>query len=205
MSWRLPRAAICLKVVERAELQPFDWFRVETLADAPVVYQGWIRGDLLAPASLPTPAPVQAPAAEQSAEVAPASEPAAPLPLKQRTDWSRDLIKLYPAIRGCVMINSAPPVTVLRSTLRGRGLAEVIMADDAGRRWDCIISDTGGTPIRYDPLSGAPFPAGYISKEPFFQIGAEPPQVDPACHQVERIVDPQSAAHLGWLYYRTCP
>lgn len=199
-----------LMVVERAERQPFDWYRIETLDDAPVVYQGWIRGDLLEPAPLPTPTPatVPAPAAERPAEVAPASEPAEPaarLPLKQRTDWSRDLIKLYPAIRGCVMINSAPPVTVLRSTLRGRGLAEVIMADDAGRRWDCIISDTGGTPIRYDPLSGAPFPASYISKEPFFQIGAEPPQVDPACHEVERIVDPESAAHLGWLYYRTCP
>ena len=144
-----------VRIVERAEREPFDWYRVESSDDAPVVFQGWtIRGDLLTPAALPEPAPIAIPLAPaddlapRSApdQVSPSSEPAARLPLNQRTDWSRDLIRLFPAIKGCVALNSAPPVTVLRSTQGSRGLAEVMMSDDAGRRWDCIISQNGGTP-----------------------------------------------------------
>lgn len=201
-----------VRVVEQAEREPFDWYRVESSDDAPVVFEGWIRGDLLTLAALPDPAPIViplAPAADpaprsSSDSAPPSSEPAARLPLNQRTDWSRDLIRLYPAIKGCVSLNSAPPVTVLRSSLRSRGLAEVMMSDDAGRRWDCIISQNGGTPIRYDPLSGSAFPLSNIANEPFFQVGEDQPAVDPACFDVERITNPQSGVQLGWLYYRTC-
>ena len=201
-----------VRVVERAEREPLDWYRVESHGDAPIVFQGWIRSDLLTPAALPEPAPVAIPLAPaddpapRSApdQAPPSSEAAAPLPLNQRTDWSRDLIKLFPAIEGCVALNSAPPVTVLRSTLRNRGLADVMMADDAGRRWDCVISQNGGTPIRYDPLSGSAFPLRYAARQPFFLVGDEPPVVDPACYEIERISDPDSGAQLGWLYYRIC-
>lgn len=201
-----------VRVVERAEREPFDWYRVESHDDAPVVFQGWIRGDLLTPAALPEPAPIAIPPAEEddlaprstSDPAPPSSEAAARLPLNQRTDWSRDLIRLFPAIEGCVALNSAPPVTVLRSTLRNRGLADVMMEDDAGRRWDCVISQNGGTPIRYDPLSGSAFPLSYTARQPFFQLGDAPPAVDPACYEIERITNPQSGAQLGWLYHRIC-
>ena len=197
-----------VRVVERAEREPFDWYRVESSDDAPVVFQGWIRGDLLTPAALPEPVPIEIPLAPEAdptpGQAPPSSEPAARLPLNQRTDWSRDLIRLYPAIKGCVSLNSAPPVTVLRSSLRSRGLAEVMMSDDAGRRWDCIISQSGGTPIRYDPLSGSAFPLSNIGNQPFFQVGEERPAVDPDCYETERITNPQNGAQLGWLYHRTC-
>lgn len=201
-----------VRVAERAEREPFDWYRVESHDDAPVVFQGWIRGDLLRPASLPEPAPVAIPLTPED-ELAPSSTPeqappaneqATRLPLDQRTDWSRDLIRLLPAIEGCVALNSAPPVTVLRSTQGSRGLAAVMMSDNAGRRWDCIISQNGGTPVRYDPLSGSAFPLRYAARQPFFRLGDEPPAVDPDCHEVERVTNPETGVQLGWLYYRIC-
>jgi|GEM_PF-2178481 len=204
-----------LQVEETAQRGTFTWYRIATLPDAATSYQGWIRGDLLAPAALPEqpPAEAEAPAATDSdaaatdsaaAETAPPSEPA-PLPYEMRTDWSRNILTLYPAIEDCVRVNSAPPVTVLRANLRTRGSAEVIMSDAAGRRWDCIIRETGGTPMRYDPLSGSVFARDRTAREPFFTVEDDRPPLDPECYRFERVIDPATEEHLGWLYYRTCP
>jgi hypothetical protein len=213
-----------LRVVELVDQGTYTWYRVETLENAPIDYQGWIRGDLLSPAQLPEAARVEAPAETERqppveterrlpAEVpvgAPTAAPAdddaqpAPLPLGQRTDWSRDLLKLYPAIEGCTSIGSAPPFTVLRATLRGRDLAEVIVSDSAGRRWDCVIKASGGTPMRYDPFSGLGLLHGGLGDEPWCRPGPTQPPLDPECYRLERIQHPESGAQLGWLYYRTC-
>jgi hypothetical protein len=204
-----------LRVVELADQGTYTWYRVETLENAPIDYQGWIRGDLLSPAQLPETARDEAPAETDTQPpvempvAAPTTAPAddaqpAPLPLGQRTDWSRDLLKLYPAIEGCTSIGSAPPFTVLRATLRGRDLAEVIVSDSAGRRWDCVIKANGGTPIRYDPLSGLGFLQGGMGNQPLFRPGEAEPRLDPECYRLERIQNPESGVQLGWLYYRTC-
>lgn len=203
-----------LRVLEAAERGAFTWYRVESLAGSAPAFQGWIRGDLLRRAELAQ--PVQA-APEQTlpellaetsngrAEPPPGTATVEPVPYSQRTDWSRDILRLYPAITGCVSVNSAPPVTVLRAVIRNRGLAEVIMSDSAGRRWDCVITDNGGTPIRYDPLSGAVYIRDRLGSEPYFQAEEERPRLDPNCYRFERVIDPTTEAHLGWLYYRTCP
>lgn len=199
-----------LRVLASSDQGAFTWYEVETLPDAVASFRGWIRGDLLAPALLPERTlPEELAEVAEMREALPAEpvEPTdvTPVPLTQRTDWSRDLLALYPAIEGCVRIGSAPPFTVLRAMMRNRGLAEVIISDSAGRRWDCVISAEGGTPIRYDPLSGAVFARDRLAIEPFFQVEAERPRLDPNCYRFERITDPATDAHLGWLYYRTCP
>jgi hypothetical protein len=198
-----------LRVDEAAERGAFTWYRVSTLAGSRPAYSGWIRGDLLAAAALPEPTlpqvlaeTVERPAPAEAPEV---TEEAGIVPFDMRTDWSRNILTLYPAIEGCVSVGSAPPITVLRATARSRGLAEVIMSDAAGRRWDCVIRETGGTPIRYDPLSGSVFLRDRIAQEPFFSTQEERPGLDPACYRFERVTDPSTDAHLGWLYYRTCP
>lgn len=104
-----------------------------------------------------------------------------------------------------INVRSAPPITVLRAIGRSRGLAEIIMSDAAGRRWDCVIRETGGTPMRYDPLSGAVYMRDRMGNEPFFAIGEERPALDPNCFRFERVIDPTNGEMLGWLYYRTCP
>ena len=195
-----------LRVESTAERDGFTWYRIATLPDASPAYGGWIRGDLLTPVQ-----PAERTLAEVLAEtdnrpsepITPPTEPA-PLPFKLRTDWSRSLLALYPAIEDCVQVNSAPPVTVLRATLRNRGLVDVIMSDSAGRRWDCVIRQTGGTPIRYDPLSGSVYMRDRIAQEPFFSIEEERPRLNSDCYRFERVTDPATEAHLGWLYYRIC-
>ena len=202
------RGGDLLRVDETAERGNYTWYRVSTLAGASPAYRGWIRGDLLAAAELPeqTLPQVLAETGQRPPAAAPAETPeATPVPLDMRTDWSRNLIMLYPAIEGCVRVGSAPPITVLRATPRSRGLAEVIMSDAAGRRWDCVIRQIGGTPMRYDPLSGSVFLRDRIAQEPFFSTQEERPGLDPACYRFERVTDPQTDAHLGWLIYRTCP
>jgi len=202
------RGGDLLRVEETAQRGNFTWYRIATLDDARPAYRGWIRGDLLTPARLPerTLPDVLAETVEQPAAAEPPAptEPA-PTPYDLRTDWSRNILALYPAIEGCVKVNSAPPVTVLRATMRSRGLAEVIMSDAAGRRWDCVIRETGGTPTRYDPLSGSVFLRDRIAQEPFFSIEEERPRLDPDCYRFEQVIDPATEAHLGWLYWRTCP
>ena len=197
-----------LRVEATAERDGFTWYRIATLPEASPAYGGWIRGDLLTPVQ-----PAERTLAEVLAEtdnrprpaepITPPTEPA-PQPFKLRTDWSRSLLALYPAIEGCVNVNSAPPVTVLRATSRRRGLVDVIMSDSAGRRWDCVIRQTGGTPIRYDPLSGSVYMRDRIAQEPFFSIEEERPRLDSDCYRFERVADPATEAHLGWLYYRIC-
>ncbi len=206
------RGGDLLRVEETAERGTFTWYRVATLPDASPAYRGWIRGDLLTAARLPERTLPQVlaettdrPAPAAAAEATEATGEAAVVPYDMRTDWSRNILTLYPAIEDCVRVNSAPPVTVLRATARSRGLAEVIMSDSAGRRWDCVIRQTGGTPMRYDPLSGSVFLRDRIAQEPFFSIQEERPGLDPACYRFERVTDPSTEAHLGWLYYRTCP
>lgn len=206
-----------LRVIEATERGAFTWYRVESLPGSAPAFQGWIRGDLLNPATLAEAAPpaqvapertlpeVLADTGNDNAEPPPGAMVAEPVPYPQRTDWSRDILRLYPAIEGCVSVNSAPPVTVLRAVARNRGLAEVIMSDSAERRWDCVISDAGGTPIRYDPLSGAVYIRDRLAKEPFFRVGEDRPRLDANCYRFERVIDPATQAHLGWLYYRTCP
>jgi hypothetical protein len=201
-----------LRVTEAARRDAFTWYRVESLPGRAPALQGWIRGDLLTAAAL-----AEEPAAEQTlperladtvnggAERPPQAGAREPLPYAQRTDWSRDILRLYPAIEGCTRVNSAPPVSVLRAVVRSRGLAEVIMSDSAGRRWDCVINEAGGTPMRYDPLSGATFIRERLASEPFFVAARERPSLDPACYSFEPVVDPASDARLGWLFYRTCP
>ena len=201
-----------LRVTEAARRDAFTWYRVESLPGTAPALQGWIRGDLLTAAAL-----AEEPAAEQTlpemlADRANGSvEPPAEadgeelVPYAQRTDWSRDILRLYPAIEGCIRVNSAPPVSVLRAVVRTRGLAEVIMSDSAGRRWDCVIRQDGGTPIRYDPLSGATFIRERLGSEPLFGADQERPGLDPDCYRFEPVVDPASDVRLGWLFYRTCP
>jgi hypothetical protein len=205
------RGGELLRVDEASQQGAYTWYRVASLADATPVFRGWIRGDLLTAAELPERtlpevlAETDARAgADEQAATGEASEPT-PVPYALRTDWSRDILALYPAIQGCVELGSAPPITVLRATMRRRGLAEVIMSDAAGRRWDCIIRDTGGTPMRYDPLSGSVFLRDRIAKEPFFSTQDERPGLDPDCYRFERVTEPETEAHLGWLIYRTCP
>jgi len=203
------RGGDLLRVEETAQRGNFTWYHIATLDDARPAYRGWIRGDLLVAAQLPerTLPDVLAETVERpaAAEPPPSRTETAPTPYELRTDWSRNILTLYPAIEGCVRVNSAPPVTVLRATARSRGTAEVIMSDAAGRRWDCVIRETGGTPIRYDPLSGTVFMRDRIAQEPFFSIEEERPRLDPDCYRFERVTDPATEAHLGWLYYRTCP
>ena len=203
------RGGDLLRVEETAERGSFTWYRVSTLTGASPVYQGWIRGDLLTAAALPEPTLPQVLAETidrpAPAETTEATDANAVVPYDLRTDWSRNVLSLYPAIESCVRLGSAPPITVLRATARGRGLAEVIMSDAAGRRWDCVTRQTGGTPIRYDPLSSSVFLRDRIAQEPFFSIEQERPRLDPACYRFERVTDPSTEAHLGWLYYRTCP
>ncbi|HRY23228.1 MAG: hypothetical protein H6852_15315 [Geminicoccaceae bacterium] len=199
-----------LRVLEAAEEGQYTWYRVTTLPGSAESFEGWIRGDLLASAALPEPTLPQVlatpvPAADVPDAARRASEAAAPVPLSQRTDWSRDLLRLFPAIEGCAAVGSAPPITVLRAIGRSRGLAEIIMSDAAGRRWDCVIRETGGTPMRYDPLSGAVYMRDRMGNEPFFAIGEERPALDPNCFRFERVIDPTNGEMLGWLYYRTCP
>ena len=201
-----------LRVTEAARRDAFTWYRVESLPGTVPALQGWIRGDLLRAAEL-----AGEPAAEQTlpemladranggAEPPVEAGAKEPVPYAQRTDWSRDILRLFPAIEGCTHVNSAPPVSVLRAVVRSRGLAEVIMSDSAGRRWDCVINADGGTPMRYDPLSGATFIRERLASEPFFMAGQERPRLDPACYSFERVTDPGTDAMLGWLFYRTCP
>ena len=195
---------------ETAPEGQYTWYRVTTLPGAAEAFEGWIRGDLLTAAALPEPTLPQVlatpvPAADPPDAVQGAGSAPATVPLAQRTDWSRDLLRLFPAIEGCAAVGSAPPITVLRAIGRSRGLAEVIMSDAAGRRWDCVIRETGGTPMRYDPLSGAVYMRDRMGDEPFFAVGEERPALDPACFRFERVTDPRNGDMLGWLYYRTCP
>ncbi len=197
-----------LRVEEASRRGNYTWYRVSTLDDASPAFEGWIRGDLLAAAELPErtlPEVLTETDTQPGSAGSEATTEAGPVPYALRTDWSRDILALYPAIKGCAQLGSAPPITVLRATLRSRGLAEVIMSDAAGRRWDCVIRDTGGTPIRYDPLSASVFLRDRMAKEPFFSAEDERPGLDPACYRFEQVTDPQTEAHLGWLIYRTCP
>lgn len=187
-----------LRVTGQERRGSHDWYAVETLADAPTRFAGWIRGDLLVPASLPETVESPAPAPEPSVRAG------ATVPLEERDDWSRNLLALMPAIQGCVRIGSAQPLTVHHAMAGGRGLTEVIMTDAASRRWHCVINAAGGTPVRFDPLSNAVFPRERLQRGPFFVTTEVAPQVDPACHVVERIDDPASGAQFGWLYQRTC-
>lgn len=199
-----------LIVQDAVERDGFPWYLVETLANATVPFRGWVRGDFLRSATLDGAAASTASQGraqrDAGAARAPATnEPPEPLPYAQRTDWSRDIIRLFPAIAGCTAVNSAPPVTVIRAVARSRGFVEVMMSDSAGRRWDCVIGEEGGTPIRYDPLSGALFIRDRLATEPYFMVQEQRPALDPDCHRFERVFDPATSAHLGWLYYRTCP
>ncbi len=204
------RGSELLRVLESSREGEHTWYRVTTLSGAAEPFEGWIRGDLLRAADVPEPTLPQVlatpvpPSGSPGGEGGPASEPS-PVPLAQRTDWSRDLLRLFPAIDGCAAVGSAPPITVLRAIGRSRGLAEIIMSDAAGRRWDCVIRETGGTPMRYDPLSGAVYMRDRMGNEPFFSVGEERPALDPNCFRFERVTDPQNGEMLGWLYYRTCP
>jgi hypothetical protein len=200
-----------LRVEEASQRGNYTWYRVSTIDDTSPAFQGWIRGDLLTRARLPErtlPEVLAETDARSGADERPATgetDETEPVPYALRTDWSRDILALYPAIEGCVQLGSAPPITVLRATLRSRGLAEVIMSDAAGRRWDCVIRDTGGTPIRYDPLSASVFLRDRMAKEPFFSTEEQRPGLDPDCYRFERVTDPETEAQLGWLIYRTCP
>ena len=203
------RGGDLLRVRETADEGRYTWYRVATLPGESPSYAGWVRGDLLVAAPVPEPTLSEVLATPvpdaNPPEKAPAAESVpAPVPLAQRTDWSRDLIRLFPAIKGCAAVGSAPPITVLRAIARSRGLAEIIMSDAAGRRWDCVIRDTGGTPIRYDPLSGAVYMRDRMGNEPFFSVGPERPALDPSCFRFEEVADPKGGESLGWLYYRTC-
>lgn len=209
-----------LRVLEATPRDGFTWYRIETLPGRDPAVTGWIRGDLLNPAALAAdlaadlaqpeqPLPEQ-PLPDHRADTvngttAPPGGDAAVVPYAERSDWSRDILGLHPAIAGCVGVNSAPPVTVLRATARNRGLTEVIMSDSAGRRWDCVISSDGGTPIRYDPLSGAIDISERHADAPTFEIGEARPERDATCYRFERVVQPADGTTLGWLLHRTCP
>lgn len=199
-----------VRVLEASPSGAYTWYRVASLPDAATAFEGWIRGDLLRPAALPErtlPEVLAETHAGTDDAAAAAGDGRASVPFDQRTDWSRNLLALYPAIEGCVRVGSAPPITVLRATTgsRNRDIAEVVMSDTAGRRWSCLIDVEGGTPIRYDPLSGSLFLRDRLASEPFFSTAEERPALDPACYRFERVEDPSSSEHLGWLYYRTCP
>jgi len=199
-----------VRVLEAAPRGAYTWYRVASLPEAAVAFEGWIRGDLLRRAALPErtlPEVLAETHAGADGAAAAADDGRAPVPFDQRTDWSRNLLRLYPAIEGCVRVGSAPPITVLRATTgsRNRDIAEVVMSDSAGRRWSCLIDINGGTPIRYDPLSGTLFLRDRLASEPFFSAAEARPALDPACYRFEKVEEPSTGAHLGWLYYRTCP
>lgn len=199
-----------LRVQEARQADDHIWYRVASLPTAATDIAGWIRGDLLRPAALPAERtlPELLAEPESAGQASDGMEDGrAPVPFDQRTDWSRDLLALYPAIAGCDRVSSAPPVTVLRATSRSRtrDLVEVVMSDAAGRRWSCLIDAGGGTPIRYDPLSGTVFMRDRLATEPFFRPTPERPALDPNCYRLERVERPSDSEHLGWLYYRTCP
>ena len=196
------RGGAVLRTLESRQVAGYRWYRVETLPDVLPAFSGWIRGDLLAPEALPFAAAPSLPPPSPSEPPADA-EPTA-IPLDQRTDWARNLLSLMPAIQGCTRVSSAPPAVVHHAVRGSRGLAEILISDAAGRHWHCLINDYGGTPLRYDPLSGGAFLRERMTRGPFFVTGAAEPAVDPACHGIEKIEDPNTRAHLGWLYYRTC-
>lgn len=204
-----------VRVLESAQRGSYTWYRVATLPGAAEVFDGWIRGDLLGTADLPEATlpqlladPLAGPGAPVlSDEAMPDEEAPASTPFDQRTDWSRNLFMLYPAIEGCAKISSAPPVTVLRAAQRShaRDLAAIVMSDAAGRRWSCLIDIGGGTPLRYDPLSSSIFLRDRLASDPFFSLEEERPALDPDCYRFERVESPEDGRHLGWLYYRSCP
>lgn len=209
-----------VSVLERRELEPYPWYRVRARDER---YEGWIRGDLIE--EMPSPAIGALPSGEAGGSAAPQvlEQPQIPvtgtdlvalpedqgadrgadrLPLDQRNDWSRHLYTLYPAMLSCMQISSAQPTEVLRAYPMSRELAEIVIRDDAGRRWDCIIRDRGGTPVRFDPLGGSMLRVRSESEPVFTPEHAGEP--DDACLSSERVMDPSGQQLLGWLSYPSC-
>ena len=119
------RGGELLEVQEATQEGQYTWYRVTTLPGSAEAFEGWIRGDLLTSAALPEPTlpevlATPVPAADPPDALRGANGAASTVPLSQRTDWSRDLLRLFPAIEGCAAVGSAPPITVLRAIGRSR-------------------------------------------------------------------------------------
>ena len=197
-------------VIATTERPPYTWYRLQSENGT---FEGWVRGDLVrlippgpggAVSATATPT-TQPSATPQTAE--PAAVPTAATssrgPLQSRSDWSNSLIELLPAVRSCVSVSSAPPSVALRAFQMQRGLAEVVIRDAADRQWNCIARQTGGTPIRYDPIFSSRI-LEEASVEPIFvPVGQDRPQGD-ECRDIEVVTDSTSGDDIGWLIYQAC-
>ncbi len=178
-------------VVEVLEARPrgrFTWYKVRATDGR---FRGWIRGDLLRPAALPS-----APERVEREADAPDEPP--------RPPWLAALVRFYPAVDSCLDATTRRPAAVLSVRALPLGMAEVVVRDASGRIWDCSANAQGGPPLRYDPVPPARTLLGGAGKITFWRRG-ETPAADDPCLVRQPVPDPRGDAPLGMLLYDNCP
>ncbi|MCB1970848.1 MAG: SH3 domain-containing protein [Geminicoccaceae bacterium] len=124
-------------------------------------------------------------------------------PLESRTDWTRNLATLYEPAEFCARTGSSQPARVLKAYPMARGLVNVLVQDATARDWDCIVRDTGGTPLRYDPLSAT----GLLRPnrtDPIYVPAASGPPEDNPCYEIELFEAPGTGKLAGWILHPRC-
>jgi hypothetical protein len=138
------------------------------------------------------------PSAGGAAPTTPVKPEAAPIP----NDWTHMVAKLMPAINSCGQVLAANPLVVTRLYILEPNLAGVRLADNTGRRWECLILQSGGYPIRYEPIAPGqrPLPG---DGNPMFIVAPGTPQND-SCHRSDDLHDPKTGVLLGWRVQVLC-
>jgi len=189
-----------VEVLETADQGDYFWYRVRVVETR---LEGWIRGDLL------TPVEGMAEADSATIEQLKAAEAAGPAearlpPFEEREDWTRHFFQIYPALESCLKVSSAQPGRALQAKpLRGE-LVDILVEDGAGRHWQCIIRETGGTPVRFDPLASSRVERA-VQNSPTFITRAEGEPPEEGCTIVEPVSIASAAEPVGWLVHEECP
>ena len=145
-------------------------------------------------------------AAIPGAADAPATAPAPATnwpPFADRTDWTRNLPDLHEPVAVCAQTSSAQPARVLTAFSMARGLVNVLVRDSSLRDWDCIVRLTGGTPLRYDPLTSSGLLHSDRTNPTYLPAQNGRPEENP-CFEVEPFVPEGSGLPAGWILHPTC-
>ena len=124
-------------------------------------------------------------------------------PIEERADWTRHLPNIHRAIADCTRTSSSQPARAMRAFPMNRGLVNVLVRDASERDWDCIIRVSGGTPVRFDPLSATGLLRARPDEPSFLPLPAPPP-VETECRELEILVEPETGRELGWILHPTC-
>lgn len=189
------------EVLETSEKPPYVWYRVRDLDGT---FEGWIRGDLIVAASAASVAPTPSVEVQTGVEVARPTTLAEPSRADRTVPrWVTQLPEFLLAARACVATGSAQPSLASDLRVLQRGLVEIDIVDAAGRQWKCIVRETGGTPLRFDPM----FSSRTLNERagPYFaMVGRVPPGIK-VCDPTDPIAFPGSTDIAGEVIYTDCP